>query len=230
MSASPLRQIQEDAEARIKAEPFFATIPTIKQRNGETLAEIQKRVATLTGKGGKVGACILILMPGGGVPDQTPGPRLALTVSFVVLVHPAINDGSTGTKLDVEAIAIELLQLFDQTTLGYGSVLQSGQDALVPNDSFDGLVGYQVNLGLPLGLVKKERVAVPTISATATTAPATVTLTCATAGAAIRYSVDDSYPTLPYTAPFVQSTAATIRAAAEKAGLQQSNIRQLTLS
>ena len=70
--------------------------------------------------------------------------------------------------------------------------------------------------------------------------PATVTLTCATAGAAIWYTIDGSYPgsnpvaspnaTL-YTGPFVvQAAGVTIRAAAELSQYQQSqSISQVSL-
>jgi hypothetical protein len=52
----------------------------------------------------------------------------------------------------------------------------------------------------------------------------------------IWYTTDGSYPSsanaaaIQYSAPFAQATAATIRAAAEKVNLQQSNVRELTLS
>lgn len=236
MSTDPLRLIQEDAQARITADAWFTPIATILQRVGVSEKDIARRLTVLNEKGTKCGACILVMMPGGGVPDQTPGPRLQLTLSFIALEHPTINAGGTGTGKSAEEIAIKLLQLFNHASLGRGDCFQAGPDALVPNDSFDGLVGYQVNLQMPLQLAKTEMVVTPKISATATAAPATVTISCATDGASIWYTTDGSYPSaqnanaLLYATPFSVNSAKLIRAAAEKTGLQQSNVAQLQIA
>ena len=231
-----LEQIQVDCEERLKADPWFGDLAIIEQRKGVTLDELKQRLSVGLGRGGKVGACILVLMPGGGPQDQTPGPRLYLVQSFIVLVHPELNSRSTGTGKSAEEIAYRILQLFNFAHLGYGAVLESESDALVPTDSFDGLVGYQVNLHTAAGEVPLSRVITPSISAPGTAAPQTITITTATAGAAIWYTTDGSYPSSAnanahaYGAPFTQATAATVRAAAEKSGLQQSNVTQLILS
>jgi hypothetical protein len=57
-----------------------------------------------------------------------------------------------------------------------------------------------------------------------------VTLACATAGAAIYYTVDGTYPSSKasngtlYTAPFTAPSGSTVRAAAELSGYQQSQV------
>ena len=229
------KPLQLDCEARLKADPYFDDIAIILQRKGVTEKDIERLLNVQKGRGGKVGACVLVLIPGADAIDpDLPGPRLGLVQSFVVLVHPTINAGSTGTGKDAEDIAERVLQLFHQVHFGYGAVLVGGQAAIQVNDTFDGLVGQQVNLETYGGPIALAKVAVPAITASATTAPATVTITCATAGAAIRYTTDGSLPTptngTDYTAPFAQATAATIRATATKLGALQSDTRQLKLS
>lgn len=228
-----LQRLQLDAEARLLADAYFADIAIILQRTGVTEKEIQRRLSTVAGRGGKVGACVIVLLPSGGVPDaDLPGPRLALTQSFIVLVHPSINEGSTGTGKEPEDIALRVLQLFHHAALGYGSVLVGGPGAIVPNDSFDGLTGFQINLDTFAGPVALTKVARPTISPSSGAAPQLVTLACATAGASIRYTTDGSYPSAQnanatvYAAPFNVAAATTVRAAAEKTGLQQSDVAQ----
>jgi hypothetical protein len=234
---SPRRRLQLDAEARLKADPYFADIAIILQRTGVTPKEIERRLSVQLGRGGKIGACVLVLIPGADVNfPNVPGPRQALTVSFVVLVHPTINSGTIGTQKEPEDIADQVLALFHQCSFGYGSVLVGATNAIVPNDSFDGLVGQQVNLTSDAGNTPGEQVKWPTITASAETAPALITLACATSGAAIYYTTDGSYPSSTntaaqlYSAPFNQTTAALIRIAAEKSGLLPSNVRQLDLA
>ena len=79
------------------------------------------------------------------------------------------------------------------------------------------------------------KVATPSVAIAAAVGPATgsdITLTCATPGAAIKYSIDGSYPTLAYTAPFNVPVPAgvVLRTAATLANYQQSDVTQQTLS
>lgn len=231
-----LEQLQSDAEARLLADPYFDDIAIVVQRKGVTLADVQRRLTVLNGRGQKAGACVLVLMPGGGVQDQTPGPRLSIMQSFIVLVHPTLNVATTGTGKSAEEISVRILQLFIFAHFGYGAVLHCEQDALVPNDTFDGLVGYQVNFHTFAGETPRQRVAAPTIQATSSATPATIQLTCATAAADIWYTTDGSYPAsgnaaaMKYTGAFDCSAACTVRAGAEADDLAPSNITQLVLT
>lgn len=232
-----LEQLQEDVQFRIMTESYFDTIAIILQRDGVTINQIQQRVAALNQRGGKTGACIIVLMPIVDVPNANPpGPRFELTQSFIVLEHPTINRGASGTGKHSTDIALALLQLFHLFTLGYGATMTARERAITPNDSFDGLVGLQVDFFSRGGLTPQPFVALPTISADVLISPATITMACATAGAAIWYTTDGSYPSsenpvaMRYSAPFVQNSGAIIRAAAELAGLLQSSVRELTIA
>jgi hypothetical protein len=231
-----LEQLQEDAKGRILAESFFSTVAVIEQRDGITENDIQRRLGALNSRGGKTGLCILILMPVVQVPTpNAPGPLMAITQSFVVLEKPEINRGTAGTGIAAFDAATSLLALFHLASFGYGATLTAAENAIVPNDSFDGLVGLQVNLSSHGGIKPQPRVAWPTISATANSAPATVTIASDTVGANIYYTTDGTYPSganaaaTLYSAPFAQSTSASIRAAAELSGMSPSNVRQISL-
>lgn len=236
--SSTRTQLQTDAEARLIADPYFADVAIILQRKGVTEKEIQQRLSVRNARSGKIGACVLVLIPGADVVDPNlPGPRLGLVQSFVVLVHPTINDGDLGTGKDPEDIAEKLLQLFHHARLSGGAVLTGGANAIVPNDSFDGLIGQQVNLNTFGGPAAPSKVGTPTIAAdNSNTSPCTVTMACGTVGAVIWYTTDGSYPSsenplaLVYSAPFTQPTGATIRAAAQLSGSQQSDVAQLTIA
>jgi len=232
-----LEQLQEDVQFRIMAESYFDTIAIVLQRDGVTINQIQQRVAALNPRGGKTGACIIVLMPTVDVPDANPpGPRFELTQSFIVLEHPTINRGASGTGKHGTDIALALLQLFHLFTLGFGATMTARDRAITPNDSFDGLVGLQVDFFSRGGLAPQPTVALPTISTDSAVSPATITMACATAGAAIWYTTDGSYPAsvnptaMKYLAPFTQNSGAMIRAAGELSGNLQSSVRELTIA
>lgn len=231
MSSTRVR-LQAFAEARLLAEPYFADIAIILQRKGVTEQELKQLVSARTARGGKVGACVLVLIPGADVIDvNVPGPCLSLVQSFVVLVHPTINASDIGTGKEPEDIAERVLQLFHHANLGWGAVLTGGAGAIVPNDSFDGLVGQQVNLNTRGGPAALEKVGRPTISPASGAPGQSITLACGTSGAAIYYTTDGSYPSSAntaaqlYSAPFV-GAAGELLVAAEKAGSVQSDINR----
>lgn len=89
-----------------------------------------------------------------------------------------------------------------------------------------GLVAWSVKLNTPLVLTALAKCAEPAL----TELTGTVTITCATSGAAIYYTTDGTYPgsgntaaTL-YTVPFPLTTAVALRAAAQKTGLMASDV------
>ncbi len=63
--------------------------------------------------------------------------------------------------------------------------------------------------------------------------PQTVTITCATAGAVIKYTTDGSTPSeasgLTYTAPFTVANTSTVKAAAYKTGLEASDVASVNI-
>jgi hypothetical protein len=238
MSSDPLRILQEDCYARLLVEPGLATIAILLQRKAVTTEEVKRLLSVVNARGGKAGACIIVEMPTIAVPEpNVPGPRGLITQAFTVFEHPTLNATSVGTGMNAEAIAIAVLQLFHHfVDFGVTGAFVASGPAIMPDLSLDGLVGYQVLLQTALGLQKVAKVATPVVTPSSGSHNQQLTLTCATAGAAIWYTVDGSYPAsnapgaTRYTAPFSPAAACTLRFAAEFSGLQQSDIYQATFT
>ena len=234
-----LRQLQEDFYGRALAAEPLDEVALVLVRKDYSEQELQRLLGTVKGRGGKVGAAVLVNMPVLSVSDpDVPGPRTSIVQTLTVLEHPTINAGSTGCGKTAEQIALSLLQLFHHfNPAGISQVFVGSTAAIVPEGGFDGLVGYTVTLQAPLQLSAQRKVATPRIAAAPTSGlPATVTITCATVGASIYTTTDGSYPSASnpnatlYAAPFEVAAAATVRATASLSGLQQSDVAQLCLS
>lgn len=224
-----LEQDQTDIAARLEADEYFEDITVLVQRKGVTESDIDAALSVLNEKASKIGACVVVLIPS-LVPEtpNVPGPAYEIMATVQVIEQPLFNLGDTGTGKSAEQIAQRVRQLLHHFTNGLGRVFNfAGMEPLAVDE---GKISYGVKFSRDAGDAPLAKVATPSLSTDSATAPGTVTITCDTAGATILYSLDGSYPTLPYTAPLAVATAATVRAVAEKTGLQQSNVRQLTLT
>ncbi len=235
-----LARLQADFVARLNSLAYFADIQVIalsafpqggrtKPESVEALLDrINQSLAGLVEKDGKVGACVLVPLPtlDGRFPN-VPGPQLRLRLSVQVLINPIINEGSTGTQKELSEIALNVIQAGHHFQLQNVAGLTAGEDAFSPGvDEEKGLLVGVVTLESLLQLDQPTSVAMP-----AATVAASVTLTCATSGASIYYTTDESLPwvdnatALLYSAPFVTPASGTvIRAAAYKSGSNGSNV------
>jgi hypothetical protein len=234
MSAN-LRQEQDDFAGRMAVDPYFSQIATFVQHKGVTENDIQTALAVLNQNGGKLGACVIVLMPV-IVPDPKDGIGIEYFIqeTLQVIEQPIFNLGPTGTQKNAEEIAEYLRGLLRVFTTGLGGTYVFDGMEPIPRDA--GQISYGVKFKRLSRDARPAKVATPILSSNSPSAPANVTITCATAGAGIWYTLDGTYPSsvnpsaTHYTAPFNQGSACTVRAAAEYAGLQQSNISQLVLS
>lgn len=231
---SPLEQLQSDAFERMTAAAYFADIGIylLRPRSNLSAAQIVEKIeAALNGvakKGGKAGLAATVLMPLADAPEpNTPGPRLSLRMTVRVQENVLVNMGSAGTLKSCESAGIEVLRLLHRfNPYGVAGVLTADRDALVPNAEFPGKVTYDVNFRALLDLSQDAKVARPEITGTT----AAVTITCATSGASIYYSTDDSLPrsggagSTAYTVPFSVTAGKRVRAAAYKTSMQASDV------
>ncbi len=232
-----LERIQADFVGRLYAAAYFSDVAIIAQKKAYTENEIAKLLQTVAGRSGKVGACVVVHLTTLGVKDPNlPGPNTAIVQSMTVLEHPTINRQSKGTGKSAAELAVAALQLFHHfIPFGLTQVFIGTPDAISPDDSFEGLSAYGVVLATSVQLAPPLKCLVPKIALSSPTTPTNVTLTCATPGAAIWYTTDDSYPSPEndeaeeYTAPFALASAANLRAAASKTGLEQSDVAQLRI-
>ena len=223
-----LDTIQEELKGRLDADEYFSDIPVVNYREKDLESEIDRLTSGYTGKGGKNGIFVYFSGYFANVdsPD-VPGPHFT-SVGFNALVYeiPLINMVSGGTEKPALQVAIRVAQvLHHYRAEGVTEAILCEKGAIVqipaPDDS---AVVYRVQLLIPAQYDAPSRVAKPALTADGAT-PLSVTITCATAGASIYWTDDESYPwsgndvaTL-YTAPIALTKAATIRAVAHKSGM-----------
>lgn len=240
MSTSVIERLQLDLAARLEADAYFADIGVHLMRPRAELGfvQIQESVDRLLGcvikKAGKGGAAVMVLMPTlDSEATDSPAPMTEAGVIVRVQELPVHNMGPNGTRKSAEDIALNVVRVLHLFHRGQGNVVYAARELLTPSAEFAPKVTYDVRFAQKLALPAEAKVARVVLASAAAVSPATgwtVTLTCATSGAAIKYSTDGSYPTLAYSAPFNVPAAATVRAVAGKVGLQQSDVSQLILS
>ena len=241
---SPLERLLYDLHARAAADPYYADIPLFVMRPRvaeESFASIQTRVDQaincLTLKAGKGGAAVTFLMPAGDTDrPNVSGPQLRLTYTIRCQEHPLLNFGPTGTRKSAEEIALHTLQLFHLSMLNGAHCLAADPATLTPSAEYAPKLTYDVRLSSLGNLAAPAKVALPLIAPRSGATPLEITLSCATAGAGLWYTLDGSYPSSraptaqPYGGPFTLEAPATLRVAGELAGLQQSDVAQVTYS
>lgn len=242
-SVPPLSVIeldQDDIVARLSADSYFqAGIPVLEERLGITENDVQIAISTANQQNGKVGSVVVVLMPRlKGTDPNAPGPRYVVRYPIQVVDWPVVRRQALGgSQCSAEEISDRVRQILHNVLFSRGSTTSGnaqGQflffDTLEPVQVKEGQVSYILTfkrMGIDLPPVS---VAAVGIAPTSGTGPLTVTLSCSTAGAAIYYTVDGTYPSsigktsTLYTAPFTAPQGSTVRAAAQLANYQQSNV------
>lgn len=234
---SPLEQLQSDLFFRAGAADYYSDIGLylFRPREDGGFVQIQSKVDQvlngLVKKSGKTGIAISFLMPLADAKDpDAPGPRLHYAVVARVQEMPVINMGPTGTGKSAEEVALNLLSLCHHFNPGNGSTVVAANDAVTPSDAFDPKITLDVKFTIESGLAPCAKVSAPTIAPKSGAHSQLVTMTCATPGAVIRYTIDGSSPVsanpaaVIYTAPFTPAAAGLIRAGAELAATNPSDI------
>lgn len=243
---SPLERLQADLYGRLEADDYFDDVGVflLRPREQESFAQIQSRVdqalAGLVKRGGKAGAAVMVLMPTADAIDRNaPGPLLNFQIVVRVVELPVINMGTSGSLKSAEEIALRVHQLGHHFNPGRGGTLLSHPDALTPaaDEKDDRRVVIDCRFELRGGVAAVGKVARPSITpAAGGSVPQSVTLACATAGAALWYTLDDSLPTpgntaaTLYSGAFNVSSAATLRVGAFATDLLPSDVAQAVFS
>ena len=236
---SVLELDQDDIYGRLIADPFFAAgVPVLERRKGITESDVQAALSTMNQANGLVGSVAIVQMPIlGGQDPNAPGPRYTVRYTVQVVDWPVIrrqSPGGGGTGMSAELICDRVREILHLLNFGRGQTLYF--DRLEPTQEPPGMVGYAVTfkrLGTDAPPTGCAAVGISPLSGGVNPilpGPQTVTLTCATPGAAISYTLDGSYPSSVnatatlYTAPFVAPSGSTVRASAELSGYQQSQV------
>lgn len=233
MSYDPLKRIQFQIAAKLRAESWFDTFPIFTVRSKTIETDISNALAGLTKRNGKTGLAISVLIPklfGGGIPSG--GPSEAWTTVKVQEI-PEINFGTNGTMTSGEDVILRIqdeLQTFNLD--GSAHILNASQKTPLRATVDDPRLIWEFEIIRAITRTAVTRCEKVTI----TNGGGSITLTSGTASANIYYSTDaDVFPSAPnggtlYAAPFTTpSSGTTIYAAAYKTGLSGSQVTRLTV-
>jgi hypothetical protein len=235
--SSTLELDQDDMTARLMADATCGQVTVFSQRKGITENDVKTRLAALNQTGGVVGLVLIVLMPKLLAQEaNTPGAMYATRYSVQVIDWPAVRRQTTlGIQITAETMAERVRQILHFASFGRGQALFfDGMEPLPMADPNQ--ISYAINFRKMGADTAVSKVATPTITPNGG-AVAEITLACSTSGAAIYYSVDGSYPSAIaaaaspatstiYSVPFTPGAACTLRVAASKSGLQQSDPNQ----
>ena len=194
----------------------------MSERQADPTAEVRRAVGLDLSSTAK-GLCIVVLQAV-GTPESSdlPFPAMVARLAIRVLEDPVRNQ--TGTRALTVARRITRV-LWHYTPTRISSPLVPENPTIVGAEDDFAPVAYDV---LFSAREAKEptttKVIMPTITEAGAALPYTITLACATSGAAIYYTTDGSHPAVGnatatlYTTPFVVSTACELRAVAYKTG------------
>jgi hypothetical protein len=229
MSETNFIDLQNLVATRIKADGYFAGIPVITDKEPDISSQIQTALSVTNPAGNLSGACVIVMQPfANDFQSDLPGGPLSHLVSILCLEHLILNrDGTRGTGKSVRAMAERLHKLFKHFTAhGMFSNFVCQEPFIVDASEEiaralqdDMLRGVEVRFGTRgFGPEVYQKAALPVI----TEAGGTVSISCATEGAAILYTTDGSVPDFPernagvevYSDPFVPLVTCTVRAGA----------------
>jgi len=255
MSLCVLERLQRDVWQRLLASAPLAEVSIVLSRprvNAAGVAVTDTAIQqTLNGalsglvkRSGKSGAAIEVQMPNFRTEDRnTAGMQGSVEIPVLVRENPLLNmNTSGGTLLSAESIALLVLaELHGWSKISKSTSaareMTTDKNAIQPIATEDGLVTYQLVFVRMERLANRVRCANPAISFSAGSA----TLTTATSGATIRYTLNGEYPGVnadddgedipgvsTYTTPVAVASGETLRCVASKAGLGDSDVIEYT--
>ena len=189
-----------ELQARLEADPYFVDIPVVVAELGNVAKMLEARQAVMKNLTGKWGAAVIVLQ----IPEEEFRPNLQfgpmmLQPEFQVIEIVEQNASKTGTGKSYRQIARRVVKDFKGCIIeGLTKQIATRKPAIEPVSLADmygqAARGVQVNLEcLEASSDGGQQVALPVLVPVAGDVPQ-VAITCATPGATIYYTVDDSYP------------------------------------
>ena len=195
----------------LTTDAFFANIPIVVAEKGNIAAEYARAQAVITEASGKRGVAVIVLQV---VADDMSnnlqfGPMI-LKPAFQVVENVELNNDPSGIGLSARKVARKIRDVIKtQNLIGLVSNMTTGKPCIEPVEIKDldtSTISYQVNFEcLEVGLEQMTAVQMPVIAMG--TNPPQFTLTSATPGAQIWYTLDDTFPFNGSNAVYPASTA-----------------------
>ena len=233
LSDAILTRLQDDVYQMLLQVPSLATASVLTDDVGD-LENAAARALQNLSPGGKCGLAVVVMLPEIVSGDKNlPGPLMMGRVEIQIVEQVLLNrDAARGTLVRSSTAALRVLAALHHAVLG-DALLYAEADPVKPLPVKAGHVSHVVRLHCRL-----DGIAIPPkcTDIGATISGSTLTLTCASAGAAIWYTEEGSYPTPGnagaslYAAPLTVGPGATIRAAAYLANYNPGNVLELSIS
>ena len=230
-------QAQYDLLGVLSCASALANVNVKSYRKMRLQQEVDFASLITQGRNGFAGAAVLVCQPEAASHIQNAsGPILNWLFPVICFEQPDINFGPDGTKLSAEdlgQIVMDVLHKFPDERTGQFSV----DGSLRPETEFvmPGVIGYRVNFQVVGKSIQTPRCGPVTI----VLGGGTATMTCTTAGAAIWFTTDGTFPvsdagggqpdTNLYSAPIATYSGMAIRAAAYLPGYNNSAVRYLVV-
>jgi hypothetical protein len=219
---SILASIQQQCADRLQADPLFTYVPILTEHLKDITSEIATALGPLTGTGGKSGLVAILLTPTANVNfDNVFGPFFDhIKIVVHVVENVTVNqDPTTGTNVSAVDAAEKICALLHhfQPDGANGPVTVERPTITLGDDPTN--LSYDIHFKTSAGLSSVlPQVATPVIASSS----GVVTLTCATVGAAMFYTLDFSNATprngALYIAPFTPGAGHTLNVRAWLAG------------
>jgi hypothetical protein len=233
--------------ARLECDPFFSDIPVVVAEKGNIAAETARKQAVITARNGKRGVAVIVLqmVADDDEPEIDFGSML-LKPAFQVVENVELNNDSSGTGKSARKVARRIRDVVKCLRLvGLTTDFNAGRNCIEPvslsADLGANVVAYQVNFTTYEADAESiSQVSTPQFAEDAGSSPA-VDLLCATVGAQVWYTLDDTFPAPPdsvqgstaqlYSSPIpIPPQGFTIRAAAYLSGFVASQVNRAAVN
>lgn len=224
----------------VQADGYFADIPVVIAEKGNIRAEMERMQAVVTAKSGKRGVAVVVLQVIADDPYNEVGfGPMKLFCGLQVVENVELNQDTSGTGKSARAVARRLVQIIKPTRLGglttdFVCDKPCIEPGMIKQADGSNLISYLVNFfTYEADTEPMEQVA----SVGFAPAGGQLALICATAGAAIWFTLDETFPADPlsvqgstaalYAAPIdVPVAGLVIRACAYASGMVASRVER----
>lgn len=187
--------------ARLQADDYFCDIPVVVAEEGNVRLTMEQKQAAVTQRSGKRGVGVIVtqLVLDDDVQNVQFGP-LTFRIAIQIVENVELNRDANGTRKAARQVGRRIRDVFKNTgILDLTKAILTEQDFMVPVPLDEKVFGanlkcYQCNLVCLEGASDDvlSQAAMPQVTVNE---QAQLSLSCATAGAEVWYTLDDSYPT-----------------------------------